>query len=212
MTDKIFRWCVVMGRDARRTTSGGSIFRCTAKDRGERRAKGLRPPLDPRSNVLGHSDVLCAYVFATVRVTRLSRAWRAPHCFHALCVLRPDGDAKRRRRKCPWGTLLRKTARLMQPPNFRPQIRLIILKVPTFSPQLEQYNRVRGSSVLAHATDGPKSRQLHYGEHVQSGHVSPPNPRIKSQIPKGGFGALWRVFLRYLSSRKERYRHRRSLV
>ena len=37
---------------------------------------------------MGHSDVLCAYVFATVRVTRLSRAWRAPHCFHALCVLR----------------------------------------------------------------------------------------------------------------------------
>ncbi len=45
-------------------------------------------PLNPRGNVLGHSDVLCANHFATVRVTRLSRAWRAPHCFHALCVLR----------------------------------------------------------------------------------------------------------------------------
>ena len=45
-------------------------------------------PLNPRGNVLGHSDVLCAYLLATVRVTRLSRAWRAPHCFHALCVLR----------------------------------------------------------------------------------------------------------------------------
>ena len=29
--------------------------------------------MDPRSNVLGHSDVLCANHFATVRVTRLSR-------------------------------------------------------------------------------------------------------------------------------------------
>ena len=38
----------------------------------------------------------------------------------------------------------------------------------------------------------------------------PSKPPYKSQNPKGGFGALWRVFLRYLSSRKERYRHRRS--
>ena len=53
--------------------------------------RGLRPPLDPRGNVLGHSDVLCANRSATVRVTRLSRAWRAPHCFHALCVLRCQG-------------------------------------------------------------------------------------------------------------------------
>ena len=35
-------------------------------------------------------------------------------------------------------------------------------------------------------------------------------PPYKSKIPKGGFGALWRVFLRYLSSRKERYRPRRD--
>ena len=48
-------------------------------------------PLDPRGNVLGHSDVLCANRLAMVRVTRLSRAWRAPHCFHALCVLRCQG-------------------------------------------------------------------------------------------------------------------------
>ena len=50
-------------------------------------------PLNPRGNVLGHSDVLCANRLAMVRVTRLSRAWRAPHCFHALCVLRPEGEA-----------------------------------------------------------------------------------------------------------------------
>ena len=101
---------------------------------------GCGPRWIPWGNVLGHSDVLCAYHLAMVRVTRLSRAWRAPHCFHALCVLRPDGDAKRHRRKCPWGALLRKTARLTQPPNFRPQIRPDILSVPTNSPQLEQYN------------------------------------------------------------------------
>ena len=51
--------------------------------------------------------------------------------------------------------------------------------------------------------DGPKSRQLHYGEHVQSGYVSPPNPRIKSQNPKGGFGALWLLFPLFLSTQKE---------
>ena len=121
------------------TPFGDSIFRCTAKDRGERRASSSQAPhpsfclsgqklsrsaapplptkptslgfggapvggpLDPRGNVLGHSDVLCACRLATGFSTRLSRAWRAPHCFHALCVLRPDGDAKRHRRKCPWG-------------------------------------------------------------------------------------------------------------
>ena len=123
--------------------------------------------MDPRGNVLGHSDVLCANHFATVRVTRLSRAWRAPHCFHALCVLR-----------VPW-----KIEALSQPPNFRLQIKLVILSVPTNSPQLEQYNRVRGSSA-EHATDGPKSRKLHYGELVGRGHVSPPNPRIKARFQR----------------------------
>ena len=48
--------------------------------------------MDPRGNVLGHSDVLCANRLAMVRVTRLSRAWRAPHCFHALCVLHCQGS------------------------------------------------------------------------------------------------------------------------
>ena len=85
---RVVRFYVFTSRSACPTTSGGSIFRCTAKDRGERRAKGIAIPLDPRGNVLGHSDVLCANLLATVRVTRLSRAWRAPHCFHALCVLR----------------------------------------------------------------------------------------------------------------------------
>ena len=35
-------------------------------------------------------------------------------------------------------------------------------------------------------------------------------PPYKSKIPKGGFGALWRVFLLYLSSREERWSPRRA--
>ena len=67
----------------------------------------------------------------------------------------------------------------------------------------------KGTSYGRTPPDEPKSRKLHLGELVGPAYVSPPNPRIKSQNPKGGFGALWRVFLRYLSSRKERYRRRR---
>ena len=37
----------------------------------------------------------------------------------------------------------------------------------------------------------------------------PSYPPYKSKIPKGGFGALWRVFLLYLSSREERWSRRR---
>ena len=59
--------------------------------------------MDPRGNGLGHSDVLCAYLLAMVRVTRLSRAWRAPHCFHALCVLRPEGEASASPQEVPLG-------------------------------------------------------------------------------------------------------------
>ena len=58
--------------------------------------------------------------------------------------------------------------------------------------------------------DEPKSRKMHQCELVGSKHVSPPNPRIKSQNPKGGFGALWHAFLQYLSSCNERYCPRRA--
>ena len=74
----------------------------------------------------------------------------------ACCA--PKARLQHRRRKCPWGALPWKIEIPSQPPNFRLQIKLVILPVPTFSPQSEQYNRVRGSSVLAHATGGPKSR------------------------------------------------------
>ena len=49
-------------------------------------------PLNPRSNVLGHSDVLCACCFATVHLTRLSRLRRC-RLSPCLCVLRPEGEA-----------------------------------------------------------------------------------------------------------------------
>ncbi len=37
---------------------------------------------------------------------------------------------------------------------------------------------------LPHATDGPKSRKLHYGEYVGRKYVSPPNPRIKARFQR----------------------------
>ena len=47
--------------------------------------RGLRPPLDPRGNVLEDSDVLCAYHLATVRVTRLSRLRRSAYPLASAC-------------------------------------------------------------------------------------------------------------------------------
>ena len=85
-----------------------------------------------------------------------------------------------------------------QPPDCRVCTTPVILKVPTFLPQMEQYNRVRGSSA-EHATDGPKSRKLHYGEYVGRPHVSPPNPRIKARIQRAAlepFGlSFFHIFL-----------------
>ncbi len=69
-------------------------------------------PLNPRGNVLEDSDVLCAYHLATVRLTRLSRAWRAPHCFHALCVLRPEGEAPASPQEVPLGYAAKGTVML----------------------------------------------------------------------------------------------------
>ena len=47
--------------------------------------RGLRPPLDPRGNVLGHSDVLCANRLAMVRVTRLRRLRRSAYPLASAC-------------------------------------------------------------------------------------------------------------------------------
>ena len=151
-------------------------------------------PLNPRGNVLGHSDVLCANLLATVRLTRLSRAWRAPHCFHALCVLRCQGH----------GTAY------------------------DFTGQRSKHESVE-TVCLPHATDGPKSRKLHYGELVGPAHVSPPNPRIKARIQRAAlepFGvSFFHIFLHAkkdmatggrsekrmpVKTRKKRYRPRRA--
>ena len=62
------------------TPSGGSIFRCTTKDRGERRAKGLQSrPLDSGFLYGGmRGDVLTSYEFALVQFTRFRLVrWRA---------------------------------------------------------------------------------------------------------------------------------------
>ena len=67
------------------TPFGDSIFRCTAKDRGERRAKGLRPLESPGVNSDSKPDVLCAYLLATVRLTRLSRLRRSAYSLASAC-------------------------------------------------------------------------------------------------------------------------------
>ena len=120
------RWYVFTGLSAIPTHSVGPIFRCTTKDRGERRASSSQAPhpsfclsgqklsrsaapplptkptslgfggapiggpLNPRSNVLGHSDVLCANRSATVHLTRLRRLRRC-RLSPCLCVLRCQG-------------------------------------------------------------------------------------------------------------------------
>ena len=67
--------------------SGGSIFLLVKKDGGERHAKGLRSrPLDSGFLYGGMMpDVLCAYVFATVRLTRLSRLRRSAYSLASAC-------------------------------------------------------------------------------------------------------------------------------
>ena len=42
-----FLYYVFTSRVLHNTPSGGSIFRCTTKDRGERRAKGVATPFNP---------------------------------------------------------------------------------------------------------------------------------------------------------------------
>ena len=59
--------------------SGTPSFAARRKIEEKGVPRGLRPPLDPRGNVLGHSDVLCANHFATVRVTRLRRLRRSAY-------------------------------------------------------------------------------------------------------------------------------------
>ena len=183
-----FRFYVFTYLSTQPTTSGGDIFRCTflpaallfqcpsgtpsfvaRRKIGEKGVSRGCGPLNPRSNVLGHSDVLCANHLATVRLTRLSRLRRSAYPLASACCTAVELMA------------------LSQPPNFRPQIRLVILSVPTFSPHYEQYNRVRGNSAK-HATDGPKSRKLHPGAHVEKSARLPSKPPYEKPESKG---RLW---------------------
>ena len=70
--------------------SGGSIFRCTTKDRGERRAKGLQSrPLDSGFSYGGmRGDVLAPYEFAQMQFTRFRPGCgvREAYCFHSLML------------------------------------------------------------------------------------------------------------------------------
>ena len=76
----ILEFCGFTNLSTSPTTSGGSIFRCTTKDRGERRAKGLQSrPLDSGFLYGGmRGDVLTPYEFALVHFTRFRLVrWRA---------------------------------------------------------------------------------------------------------------------------------------
>ena len=100
----IFDFCVFPSRSTSPTTSGGSIFRCTTKDRGERRAKGLRSrPLDSGFLYGGmRGDVRRSYEFAEMQLTRLSRRRRSAYSLASLyCAL--TGMRQHRRKKYPWG-------------------------------------------------------------------------------------------------------------
>ena len=85
-------------------------------------------PLNPRGNVLGHSDVLCAYFLATVHLTRLSRLRRSAYPLASACCA-AKARLQHRRRKCPWGTGAVKLVALQQPPDFQLHTTLDILKV-----------------------------------------------------------------------------------
>ena len=99
-------------------------FRCSSSPHqthfvGLWRGPYWRPPLDPRSNVLGHTDVLCANLFPQGDFLRARNG-----AFDAI------KSAAVPRSKYPWGALsliplplraalLRKTGRLTEPPAFR---------------------------------------------------------------------------------------------
>ena len=170
--------------------------------------------------------MLCAYRLATVRLTRLSRRRRSAYSLASACcaltVVR-----QHRRKKYPWGAVRLKSLHFRNNPTSRFAKRWLFFECQLFIRNSCSRQESGGSSACNREArckkavlgfpaepckantagtppDEPKSRKLHQCELVGSTHVSPPNPRIKSQNPKGGFGALWRVFLLYLSSREER--------
>ena len=88
--------------------SGGHIFLDLKKDMEERQTKGLAALWKPANTGEGRGDVRTSYEFALVQLTRFRpvRGVRKRTVSTDSCVLRPDGDAQHRRKKCPWGALL----------------------------------------------------------------------------------------------------------
>ena len=62
---RTLRFYVFTDLSTQPTTSGGSIFRCTTKDRGERRAKGVATPFNPPEFM---RDIICRIGASRVRI------------------------------------------------------------------------------------------------------------------------------------------------
>ena len=142
--------------------SDGPIFRCTTKDGGERRVRGLRPPSIPWGNVLGHSDVLCACRLATGFSTRLSRLRRSAYPLASACCNAQIAVVPTRFRR-GW-----RTPRALLP--------AMLTHPRQGAVQLNPVEAVRSTP-----PGGPKSRKMHSGELVGRKYVSPPSPVL------GGF-------------------------
>ena len=121
--------------------SGGSIFRCTTKDRGERRAKGVATPFNPPELMRDRKpDVLWLYVFAMVQLTRLSRlrcreantlgvrsAYSLASACCALTVVR-----QHRRKKYPWGAVRLNSLHFRNNPTAKFAIRRLFFECQQF--------------------------------------------------------------------------------
>ena len=81
----VFLFCVFTGILFSVGPPGAPSFVARRKIGEKGVPRGLRPPLDPRGNVLGHSDVLCANRSATVHLTRLSRLRRSAYPLASAC-------------------------------------------------------------------------------------------------------------------------------
>ena len=81
-------------------------------------------------------------------VPRSKSPWGALRLFPCLCVLRPDGGASASPEEVPLGCAAVERFALPQPPDFQIRKTPVILCVPTISPHLVQYARVRRKQCL----------------------------------------------------------------
>ena len=154
--------------------------------------------------------MLCAYRLATVQLTRLSRLRRSAYPLASACcaltVVR-----QHRRKKYPWGAVRLKSLHFRNNPTSRFAKRWLFFECQLFICSSCSWQESGGSSACGNEIaakrrclafpaepckadtagtppDEPKSRKMHQCEHVESTHVSPPNPRIKKPDSKG---RLW---------------------